>query len=129
MSNSEKRVLVVEDDRGISFVLSLALREAGLNVRTAATGQQALDLLCDESEDAVVLDLGLPDGKGGAVLQWLRSHNGSGPVWVVISALNKEDAQSQYGPIGPNFLAKPFDPWLLISRVEQLLSEKSAQTI
>ena len=125
MSDRVRSVLVVEDDRGISRVLSFALREAGLAVRTAATGQQALDVLDREAEDAVVLDLGLPDGKGGAVLQWLKSHNATGPVWVVISALNKEDAQSRYGPLGMNFLAKPFDPWLLVATIERLLGAKA----
>ena len=122
MSEAERTVLIVEDDRAVSRVLSLALREAGLAVTTAVSGQQALDVLSHEGKDVVVLDLGLPDGKGGLVLQWLRGHDGL-PVWVVISALNKEDAQRRYGPLGPNFMPKPFDPWLLVSTIERLLDE------
>ncbi len=116
-----RAVLVVEDDRSLSRILSLVLSEAGLAVKAAATGQEALDVLANEPGDAVVLDLGLPDRKGGDVLHWLLARDGA-PGWVVISALDKQDAQKRYGPLGPHFLAKPFDPWQLVTIVKQLVS-------
>ena len=125
MDDGRKSVLVVEDDRAVARMLSIALREAGLAVTTVAMGQQALETLDREAKDAVVLDLGLPDGKGGSVLQWLRAHKGL-PVWVVISALNKEDAQEKYGPLEANFLPKPFDPWQLVALIRQLLNKENA---
>jgi DNA-binding response OmpR family regulator len=121
MGDANRSVLVVEDDRAVSRMLNIALREAGLVVTTVSMGQQALDTLDREVKDAVVLDLGLPDEKGASVLQWLRAHKGL-PVWVVISALNKEDAQEKYGPLGRNFLPKPFDPWELVALIRQLLN-------
>jgi two-component system response regulator TctD len=74
--------------------------------------------------DAVVLDLGLPDGQGSDVLDWLRrrrGNEGGGPAWVVMSALDRREAARQYGPVDGHFLAKPFDPWELARILNELL--------
>ncbi|MBM3941481.1 MAG: response regulator [SAR202 cluster bacterium] len=117
------QVLVVEDDRGVTRMLGFALREAGFQVLLAASGQEALFLLESRPMDAVVLDLGLPDGQGGVVLDWLRRHQESngGPPWVVMSALDRHEATQRYGPIGGRFLAKPFDPWELARLLNSIL--------
>ena len=46
------------------------------------------------------------------------------PVWVVISALDRQEATRLYGPLGTRFLAKPFDPWELVAILKQLLAAK-----
>lgn len=104
------RVLVVGNDSGLSVSIQITLREAGFTVILATTGTEALADLDRESPDAVVLDLRLPDGLGGAVLQRLRDGPGP-PDWVVISALDRDQAIAQYGPVGRHFLVKPFNPW------------------
>jgi CheY-like chemotaxis protein len=77
----------------------------------------------------VVLDLGLSDRQGRGVLDWLRRRGPDGdghlPVWVVMSALDQDDATRQYGPLGRQFLAKPFDPWVLVGLLQKLLGEES----
>jgi two-component system KDP operon response regulator KdpE len=121
------RVLVVEDDQSIRRMLRFSLRDAGFDIIEAVTGAEALRLLKNDAPEAIVLDLGLPDGLGGAVLEWLRQTEGGnsgGPVWVVISALDQSDVVKQYGPPGRCFLAKPFNPWELVVRVQELLAEK-----
>ena len=123
-----RRVLVVEDDRSVARVLSFPLREAGFEVAHTASGGEALYILEQERMAAVVLDLGLPDGQGGKVLQWLHQYGQpreGGPAWVVISALDRQEAARQYGPIGSNFLAKPFDPWQLVRTLDAPLTGKS----
>ena len=118
-------ILVVENDRNLSRILGLALEEAGFQYNRVSNGREALQTLEERPPDAVVLDLGLPDGLGGAVLDHLRSTERRGdlcPAWVVISALDREDVDSRYGPLGDRFLVKPFNPWELIGLVETLLS-------
>jgi DNA-binding response OmpR family regulator len=120
------RVLVVEDDRGVTRMLGFALREAGFQVRLAGSGGEALSALEGDSVDAVVLDLGLPDYQGGQVLDWLRrrrDNGGQGPAWVVMSALDRQEAARQFGPLGVHFLAKPFDPWELARLLNNLLGK------
>jgi DNA-binding response OmpR family regulator len=120
------RVLVVEDDRGVTRMLEFALREAGFQVRLVASGREALSALQGDAVDAVVLDLGLPDGQGSQVLEWLRrrrDHGNAGPVWVVMSAMDRQEAARQFGPVGGHFLAKPFNPWELARLLNQLLGQ------
>lgn len=122
------KVLVVEDDRGVTRMLGFALREAGFQVSLAGSGGAALSALEAGPVDAVVLDLGLPDGQGSDVLHWLRQRRGSdggGPVWVVMSALDRREAARRYGPVDGHFLAKPFDPWELARILNELLGRGS----
>ena len=64
------RILLVEDDPDLSRQLKLALGDAGYAVDHAADGEEAHFLGDTEPYDAIVLDLGLPDGDG---LDLLRS--------------------------------------------------------
>jgi DNA-binding response OmpR family regulator len=118
------RVLVVEDDAVVARVLGMCLGEAGFEVCQAAGGGEALHILETEAPDAVVLDLGLPDRLGGAVLDRLR-HAGEepAPACVVISAFSREEATQRHGPLG-SFLAKPFDPRILVDKLDELLGRK-----
>ncbi len=120
------KVLVVEDDRSVTRMLGFALREAGFQVFLAGSGGEALAALEASPVDAVVLDLGLPDGQGSQVLEWLRRHRdggGGGPAWVVMSAMDRQEAARQFGPVGGHFLAKPFDPWELARLLNELLDK------
>ena len=118
------KVLVIEDDTGVSRMLRFSLRNAGFDTSEVATGGEALRILGEEPPDAAILDLQLPNGQGGAVLDWLRcscERPGGHPVWVVMSALDAVEATKRYGPLGSHFLAKPFDPWELITMLRTLL--------
>jgi len=114
-------VLVVEDDRAVARMLRIAMRSAGFEVIEARTGADALARASGAKIDAVVLDLGLPDGGAGNVLTWLRAKNDRMP-WLVISALDQHEAARQYGQFDGHFVAKPFDPWMLVRRLEDQLS-------
>jgi len=124
--NAPPKVLVVEDDTAVAKMPRFSLRGAGFDVAEVVAGGQALQILEREPTDAVVLDLGLPDGLGKAVLDRLREADERGfPAWVVMSALDREEAISRYGPSGNHFVAKPFDPWELVRILEELLSERN----
>ena len=57
---SEKRILIVDDDKSINAVFKTMLEEHGFNVNTASSGQEALSL-ADSSFGLVILDIKLPD--------------------------------------------------------------------
>lgn len=124
-SNEAPSVLVIEDDQSVRRMLRFSLRDAGFDITEVPKGGEALQRLNKQIPEAIILDLGLPDGLGGAVLDWLRrseSETNSHPAWVVISALDQNDVVKQYGPLGRRFLAKPFDPWELVMRLQELLT-------
>lgn len=122
------RVLVVEDDESVARMLQIALGAAGFDSMEARTGGEALGILRNVAVDAVILDLVLPDGLGGDVLEWLRGAPAhTAPVHVVMSALEREEATKLFGKLGEDFFEKPFDPWDLVRRLDQLLESKGTQ--
>lgn len=59
-----RRVLIVEDDGGVARMLRSSLEQAGLDTTEIASGSEALEILEQQSPDAVILDLQLADGRG-----------------------------------------------------------------
>jgi len=125
----QAKVLIIEDDPAVARMLRFCFRQAGFDVTEVSTGDEALRILQqEEPPHAAVLDLQLPDRQGGAVLEWLRcsgERTTSSPVWVVMSALDRETAAERYGALGSHFLNKPFDPWDLVAILRKLLAAKS----
>src|ERR1700733_13134136 len=66
------RILIVEDEPALARALRIDLRARGYEVLTAATGRDALTQAARRPPDAVLLDLGLPDGDGTGVIAGLR---------------------------------------------------------
>jgi CheY-like chemotaxis protein len=126
-SHSRQTVLLIEPDRNLARIMGRALQDHGFVVTGVAAGGESLEVLNTQYPDAVVIDPDLIDGAGALVLERLRQLEQAErpfPVWVVISALGREDVVSRYGPAIPHFLAKPFDPWDLVRLLEELLKEK-----
>ncbi len=122
------KVLVIEDNEAVTRILRFCLRDAGFDASEVSRGGEALRILQQQPPDAVLLDLQLPDGQGGAVLDWLRrsdERTTGSPVWVVMSALDQSVATERFGPLGSHFFSKPFDPWELVAILETLLQAKS----
>ena len=119
-NTGHRRVLLIEDDRAVTRVLRLSLKRGGFDTAEAESGREALKIMDDDSFDAVILDLCLPDGRGGDVLHRLQMADRH-PVWVAMSALDEDEVTKRFGPIQGPFLAKPFDPWDLISLLDNLL--------
>ena len=116
-------VLLIEHDPSVTRMLRFALSAAGFGCAQASSGAEALQVLDGDPADAVVLDLGLPDGQGGTVLKRLRCW-GEGvpaPTWVAISVMDRAEVNSRYGDLGDRFLRIPFDPWQLVRLLESLL--------
>jgi DNA-binding response OmpR family regulator len=78
------RVLVVEDDPVIRFVVNHALTDAGFDVIEAATGTEAVRLMVEQDQiDLVVTDLHLPGADGFEVAAYARAHNPGVPVLFI----------------------------------------------
>jgi DNA-binding response OmpR family regulator len=84
-----KRCLLVEDDDWTRYALASLVRHKGWEVDTAATVEEGIEQLKTDP-DCVLLDLGLPDGSGEAVLRQIREQGRPCRV-VVCSATTDED--------------------------------------
>jgi two-component system KDP operon response regulator KdpE len=127
------RVLLVEDDRELRKTLRDALSVEGYDVLTAASLSEGLALVMHASRpdgaagdpgiDLVVLDLGLPDGDGEALLAALRRRH-STPV-LVISARQAEGQKIRLLDAGADdYLVKPFSIGELLARMRVALRHR-----
>jgi two-component system copper resistance phosphate regulon response regulator CusR len=115
--NAMQAVLLIEDDRKLSQVLSQGLRESGFSVATALTGPEGLAQALEKDFDAVVLDLMLPGKHGFDVLRELRGQGKAVPVLILTARSGVEDRIHGLNLGADDYLPKPFDLRELIARV------------
>ena len=115
------RVLVVEDDPGLAAVLARGLAESGFAVDRAADGTTALWLATENAYDTVVLDLGLPDVDGLAVLARMRAEGRWAPVLVLTARDTVSDRVRGLDGGADDYLLKPFAFPELLARVRALV--------
>jgi DNA-binding response OmpR family regulator len=114
------RVMVVEDDADLRSVLVRALTEEGFGVVEAADGRAAL-ARADETVDALVVDVGLPDADGRDVCLALRARGNSSPVLFLTARDTVTDRLSGFSAGGDDYLTKPFHFDELVARLRALL--------
>ncbi|MFO1272388.1 MAG: winged helix-turn-helix domain-containing protein [Rubrivivax sp.] len=124
------RVLLVEDDRQLRETVSEALAVEGHGVQPAASLADARLLLQhalqDGRLDLVLLDLGLPDGEGAALLAELRRTRGT-PV-IVISARHADEQKIALLDAGADdYLVKPFSIGELLARMRVAMRHRGAR--
>jgi two-component system, OmpR family, KDP operon response regulator KdpE len=115
-----RRVLVVDDERQILRAMRVILREAGFEVATAASVQEALDALAVHPPDAAILDLILPDGNGVDICISIREWSDM-PI-IVLSAVGDEAEKVRALEAGADdYVTKPFGTDELIARLRAAL--------
>jgi DNA-binding response OmpR family regulator len=115
---TKKKILLVDDERGIIRVLSIKLKISGYEVVTAAGGQEALDLLNSACPDLILLDVIMPGIDGFEVLKNLRT---TSKLPVIVYSARPSNMQAALSLGANDFLAKPFDVEDLVKRIETQL--------
>jgi len=102
------RILVVEDDVDLAHVIGEVFSHDGIEVKLAHTLQAALDACFSFQPHLLVLDIGLPDGDGFNVVDWLRKHESLARLpLVVYSGRDLSPEECRKLTLGPTqFLAK-----------------------
>ena len=115
------RLLVIEDEDRLSGILKSKLGEIGFAVDiagSAADASAALELI---NYDAAVLDLGLPDGDGLAVLAAARQAGKPLPILILTAQDAVEDRVAGLNTGADDYMSKPFGMTELIARIKALL--------
>ena len=115
------RVLVVEDDRALGAVVVRGLAEEGHAVDLVATALDARHAIDTVPYDAVVLDLGLPDGDGTDVCRQMRAEGNMTPVLMLTARDEIVDTVRGLDSGADDYLTKPFHFAELTARVRALL--------
>jgi two-component system KDP operon response regulator KdpE len=118
-------VLLIEDDLRIRETLARSLTEAGHAVRTEARGSDALSVVVEWRPDVVVLDLGLPDLDGTAVLRMIRSVS---TVPVIVATARDDDAEMVrvLDDGADDYIVKPYSAAQLDARIRAVLRRGGA---
>ncbi|MHC1740187.1 MAG: response regulator transcription factor [Anaerolineaceae bacterium] len=116
----KERVLIIEDDEGISKVLRRALVYEGYQVDSALDGESGLNLNRDNHPDLVVLDWMLPGMDGLEVCRRLREI-GSVPILMLTAKEALEDRIHGLDAGADDYMVKPFELDELLARVRALL--------
>jgi two-component system KDP operon response regulator KdpE len=114
------RVLVVDDDPALLRALGINLRARKYAVDAAATGAEALETASRHPPEAVILDLGLPDMDGVAVIEGLRGWS-QAPIIVLSARGAQQDKVSALDAGADDYVTKPFGMDELLARLRASL--------
>lgn len=121
---TKSRVLIVEDEADIRRFVRIALEKEGMSVLEALTAQQGRLDVATRKPDLAIVDLGLPDADGKALIRELRTWS-EVPV-LVLSAREQEAEKVEALDAGADdYLVKPFGVQELLARVRAQLRRSS----
>lgn len=115
------RLLVVEDNLELAQLLAKGLKSAGFDVDHLGTVDEAQAALATTHYAALILDLGLPDGDGAAILRDLRARKNPIPILVLTARGSVDDRVRGLRGGADDYLVKPFAFDELVARLEALL--------
>ena len=115
-----KDILVVDDDPHIGDVIGFALEKAGMHVRYAHDGQQALQQFQQSKPDLIVLDINMPEMDGLEVCREIRKTSNL-PIVFLSSRDDEIDRILGLELGGDDYVTKPFSPRELVARINAIL--------
>jgi DNA-binding response OmpR family regulator len=117
--NGKKRILVVEDELPLAFLMVHVLTRVGCDVQMATTGKKAMELATEKHFDLITLDITLPDADGFSICSELKERHISRntPVIFVSAKPGETDIQEGMRRGAVDYITKPFDVTDFIYRV------------
>ena len=113
-------VLVVEDDRNLNHLLAMALESDGYQTIESVTGRSAIEEVRTRNPDLILLDLGLPDIDGLALVPTIRA-NSAAPIIVVSGRGDEAEKVKALDAGADDYLTKPFSVPELRARMRATL--------
>ena len=120
VSNIYNKVLIIDDDEDLSFIISDMLEGYGYQVTCAENSAKAFDLLERNTYHIILLDINLPDADGFEICKELR-RTSTTPVIFASARTSETDRITGYDIGGDDYLPKPYSMKELLSRVNALI--------
>ena len=121
-----KKILVIEDDQSMRWVLEKSLTKEGYQVPTAPDGRSGLAAATEARPDLVILDILMPDVDGLTVLRKLKESRPQLPVLIMTAQNIMTHAVEAMRRGAYDYLPKPFDIPVLLERVDRGLAQVEA---
>lgn len=121
------RILIVEDEKGLSSEIKQFLENEDYNCDIANTGSKASELIAINPYDFILLDIGLPDYNGLDLIKEAKEYN-SEAYFIIITARGElEDKIKGFDLGADDYLPKPFSLLELLSRIQAITRRKFGQ--
>ena len=127
MSDSEKTILIVEDDHKTSSLVALYLEKEGFQTVIAEDGLAAIEIVSQQRPDFVILDLMLPKMDGWEVCRNIR-RSSDVPIIMLTAREDEVDRISGLTLGADDYVTKPFSPRELVARVKAILRRGRFET-
>ena len=121
---SREKVLLVDDEKDFLSALSERMQVRGMEVATAATGKQALEMVEEASYDAIVLDLQLPDIDGLEILKAIKASHPDAQIILLTGHATVEKGIEAMKIGATDFLEKPADLKSLTAKIAAAKEKK-----
>ena len=116
-----KNILIIEDDKKISELLELNLKDLSYNCKCIYDGQEGLDEAISNSYDLILLDLNLPSKNGIEVCQSIRQKDKGVPIVMITAKTEEIDKVMGLDSGADDYITKPFSIRELQARIRAIL--------
>jgi DNA-binding response OmpR family regulator len=123
--NPSAKILLVEDDLSLGFLLSEYLEGAGFEVKLCRDGESGLAAFQRNRFDLCILDVMMPKMDGFTCAGHLRAHNTGVPLLFLTARSLRDDKLRGFGLGADDYVTKPFDEEELLCRIRALLRRRS----
>ena len=126
MSDTPRRILIVDDTKDILLVVARRLKSWGYEPLTAESGEEGLRIIEEQKPDLVLLDIMMPKMKGRDVCLRMRANPATAHIPVIfLTALGLADHIRAGMDLGAaDYIVKPFEPAELKERIEIVLARQ-----
>jgi len=122
------KVLIAEDDRDFGNILTQYVTISGFEVTLGRDGKEAWELFNQVKPDICVLDVMMPEMDGFSLAEKIKEANPSVPVIFLTAKSLKEDIVRGLKIGADDYITKPFDPEVLILRINNILKRAYSYT-
>ncbi len=123
-NKTSPRIIIIDDDQALHRVFTRILQKEGYTVQTAETGKEALEKTKNQTFDAALIDVKLPDINGLDLLPLLNKTAPS-MVKIVITGYDIPDGKEGALQLGADdFFKKPLPPQVLLKAIKEKLQTK-----
>jgi len=125
MEDAKKRVLLVDDEADITYIVEFILAQSDIEVDYCNDSRQAVPKLLEKDYSLLILDLMMPHLSGFEVLQEVRKQEKLKglPIMILSSRQLSPDETSLIDSMHANMMSKPFEPHRLLEKVREIIAD------
>jgi len=124
---SKRKILIVEDDASLGFIMNDNLSQNGFDVVLCADGESGSKAFLENTFDICILDVMLPKKDGFSLARTIRSVNGDIPILFLTAKAMIEDRLEGFRSGADDYITKPFNMNELLCRLEVFLRRSSGR--